>query len=75
MSSTIGSLSMKNDLIVAAEDSFMEGASPSFPASDPPSYMAGRRDHRARRSRKCRRGSLAALDSPFACHATEITEK
>lgn len=32
---------MKNDLIVTTEDSFMEGAMSSFPASDPPSYMAG----------------------------------
>lgn len=32
---------MKNDLIVNNEDSFMEGAMSSFPASDPPSYMAG----------------------------------
>ena len=32
---------MKNDLIVTTEDFFMEGAMSSFPASDPPSYMAG----------------------------------
>lgn len=32
---------MKNDLIVTTEDSFIEGAMSSFPASDPPSYMAG----------------------------------
>lgn len=32
---------MMNDRIAITEDSFMEGAMSSFPASDPPSYMAG----------------------------------
>lgn len=53
---------MKNDLIITTEDSFMEGAMSSFPASDPPSYMAGAAISGAppakMQSRKPRRASI-----------------
>jgi hypothetical protein len=35
------SSSTQKDLIVSTEESFLAGAESSFPASDPPSYMAG----------------------------------
>ena len=64
---------MKNDLIVTTEDSFMEGAMSSFPASDPPSYMAGVAIW-AHRPLRWRSEASPRFDSPFTCHGAEFTE-
>ena len=65
---------MKNDLIVTTEDSFMEGAMSSFPASDPPSYMAGVAISGAPPAKTEISEASPRFNSPFTCHGAEFTE-